>query len=1222
MPGINCEGRNYYAVNQSGLYEFELIYWQNHDNFKLHVYLYEYSASRLELDDRQITSLPFYDHVRQHSLKPSDEITLKHAVVGSDAYFNARGHSRFAEAIRQTKCLADQSQEEQNTPLTIVHIIRDGYNDHYITFRPEDRRIYLNSCSGDDDFANTTPLALDFLHKTDHLYLTHAQASPGGIEITTEQGVILAINDALLLNATTVTPQPRIFLHEAPLYWYHVTGFARNSWLGWDLSITELEQRIWSELQRFPESVLAHSPPALPIVSNPEYLVRNNSNLTQEVDYASAPCPVKANSWYITSAERIFGFDPEYAVFGFDTDRGWLFATNEENRIFYLQIPDNYTSDTATEDDRGCPQPAVFNPHQIDLQRAWYLSHQVWGQDAQGRLYQVNREGQTLLGIDLQGWPFLWGLGNISISSITSLLDPLVNRLVHDTPKEHTEIASQLVLSLPKNISNTTYQAWYRTEDTVLSEKGSFIFRGKELVSFLGSTIATAISGLRDSIAWFFSPDSGTLYRQEGDTQTPVGNYDLVQLLGEGSSLVMMGTEGNDSMESVTIGRTDGYAVLYLDGLGGTDHYRITRQALSHYESIVIHNAVLTLSDNNVTQPQAPADTNDISIDAMANEFIISRVNDSLMLQHHPTRHSILLSSSLRVAPDNGTGPANTTQGQSLYEWADEHTIVSLDGLVASNEELLHSLAGLPAGYPRYLPLEVRRFGEGQTTTIPLWPGYPTLLDGDNLPPPVPEVGNSSLTLSFQAGNDTIGLYFPDYSYGAGAAADTLFYRHNQSMPYIPLLYLESGNPSFGFSHNDLNEYRPLTQTPDAGTVSCMAVEQLGRSWFIEQDHSQPLSAASGFWNHTGTDQQHFIFVPKKSGQQPEQLRVGWHWIIDEQSPEGDGCVTIAQSTEGGLVYLPEYRYSDVSVSRPGDNIYRLNVVDNQNKTQCILSLRDVPQGLMFAEEPGFSGKPLVSGDSYLRGTLPLPDPYWLSPERPPLLRLALPPRPPLFRLANIETLHSPGHPVIYNVEPDLLDVTYQEDVWSFTYQGMPVRYINSRHHSNFLQFSVVRQLTGSPSVQSVSSWLALPYGFTDWSLLSNNEALYPYKLSTDDNRKVYVLLPEPYNIGFSTEQDLSRQMLAGALGEYSGVFFSDGLQTLPALRAWLSSQPLTITNVQSKGSHRWSATGNLFNNIIPVQLSELGSYNINSGEGNDLILINGGFLASRISFPVRKPSP
>lgn len=109
---------------------------------------------------------------------------------------------------------------------------------------------------------------------------------------------------------------------------------------------------------------------------------------------------------------------------------------------------------------------------------------------------------------------------------------------------------------------------------------------------------------------------------------------------------------------------------------------------------------------------------------------------------------------------------------------------------------------------------------------------------------------------------------------------------------------------------------------------------------------------------------------------------------------------------------------------------------------------------------------------------------------------------------------------------------------------------------------------------------------------------------------------------GFRPEREIARYMLLESFPVCDGIYFTDGLKDRLQLLDILASQPLTIVETHLKGRQTWSATGNILNNIIPVPLRQFGQYTVSSGAGDDLILVNGGIWASRLSFPATWNTP
>ncbi len=1173
-------------------------------------------------------------------------VRLQYVTVGSLPYNQG-------QLLEQTGCFGD-NPETNNTNsfgLLPVHAVRNGSLDYYLVWLHSTQKLYLfNTTAGSPQTVKQAELMpLDLLLEDqdgdgmeDHVNITQVYPNlvKNGVIAVTGHGVILDICDESIRLSTQESPNPCIFLNHPTRTRdtdYRIIGFVRGELNGWHLDAVAMEERIATELARFPPGVLGHghTPAVLPIISFPS--AYEESHMQAAMDgyrmfeaYHNASCPVREHSWFIRDINRIYGYDGNLTILGYDIHSMQLFANTMDKQVVTVRMSEHMGNST----EGSCPVPKVFNPHQPTYKSLSYQSGVVYGMDEQGRIFQLSQTGQTLVGLDLRNQtdtsdPVL------SVQDLTQRIAPLITPMlegVGDMP--NTSIAFQLFLQLPANWTN--YQAWYRNNQTSTSEEGVYSFFGSGAVNFLGSTLRNAWNSLTENLNWFFSSGTSDLYKQQGNTQTMTGKFSDVRLLGEDSSLLIIGTQGNDSFDAITLGNSSEKNVLYLEGVHGQDRVQVSQDALHHYRMVVIDSRNLELKGFNLTDTDNHSTTR-IEIAALANEFVARLGEQSLLLLHQPSGHYLSLPDPLRLLPTdsnrteiveeigliNGTTTSNTngTNGTASedFVWNARPVTLSFNGLEISAQEVLKQVLGLPPGTGWYLPVRVDELADG--TTLTLSADHLTLMQAGNHSLSGYRFQPSSLTLTFTEGDTgvkktiTIDAYSPEQETAGNLWLSTAATDNE----YTQLQLHNNQNPARGFGLFPILQDEPAHQ--NFSRLAAVAITPRAHGWTVVSDHIQVNNLTEPLLHHLDSERKFTVLV---SSQQNNTDPIYGYQEFDREADALDdgteseslGCFVLARPANNLFFVLDHYPYENFSTSittlgSAFDNAdhepdYRIDL-HHDDTTECLLAFRGMPQGLVFAYDEVLNGWPVANGDIFVhsQGRARLSGPHWLLPEDNPALTLAG------------EPVQNAGHPVFYNLDPERLHVEWQEadSQWVIHYGDVPVRTVHS-DAPNYLSLTMAYRNSDGETLGR-SEYLALSYPLSEARFqLASNSAL-PSRLHTADNSDVAVKLPISYSPGFTTEHELSRQMLSNSIGRYSGVYFSEGLQTRTELSEWLSAHPMTLVNVQKTGSSQWSASGSFLNNVIPVQLQSFGQYTINGEDGNDLILINGGIWASKMSFPV-----
>ena len=711
-----------------------------------------------------------------------------------------------------------------------------------------------------------------------------------------------------------------------------------------------------------------------------------------------------------------------------------------------------------------------------------------------------------------------------------------------------------------------------------------------------------------------------------------------MRALGEDSSLLIIGTQGNDNFDAITLGKPSDRNVLYLEGVHGQDRVQVSQDALHHYRMIVIDSRNLELKGFNLTDTGNNSTTR-IEIAALANEFVARLGEQSLLLLHQPTGHYLSLPDPLRLLPTdsnrteivediglingttNRTSDTNGTNGTASedFVWKARPVTLSFNGLEISAQEVLKQVLSLPPGTGWYFPIDVSELGGN--TTLTLTPDHLTLIKAGNYSLFEYQLNTPHLTLTFNepSSGDNKTVVVDKYAPEEETAGNLWLSSSATDGEYTQLQLHNNQNPVNGF------ELVPALQEEvgqqNFSRLAAVAITPRAHGWSVVSDHIQVNNLTEPLLQHLGSERKFAVLI---KGQQNNTDPVYGYQEFDRETDEtadgseseSFGCFVLGRSANDLFILLDHYPYKDFSVStttlggafenEEHEPDYRVDL-HHDNITECLLAFRGIPQGLVFAYDGTLNGWPIASGDIFVhsQGRARLSGPHWLLPENNPSLTLAG------------EPVQNAGHPVFYNLAPERLRVLWNagKRQWKIAYGDAPIRNIQS-DTPNYLTLSLADRNSDGITLSS-SNHLALdiPFSKEQFELARNRDS--PSKLHTSGASDLSIELPIIYYAGFPTEQDLTRQMLTNAIGRYDGVYFSDGLQSRYDLNQWLSPHPMTIVDLKKTDSSQWLASGNFLNNIIPVQLQSFGQYTVNGEEGNDLILVDGGIWASKFSFPV-----
>ena len=1146
-----------------------------------------------------------------------------------------------------------------------IHTVRDGGNDYYMVWRREQQKLYLANTTSENpqSVKQADLLPLDLVlndqnnnGREDHLNITQVYPNliKNGVIAVTGHGVILDICDESIRRSTTFTfvPNPCIFLNH-PDYTldtdYRLVGFNRGEVDGWHLDAVAMEERIAAELERYPERVKGNSPAVLPVISFPNLGMAAGHSATDVYKmaraYNNASCPVREHSWFIRGINRIYGYDGNLTMLGYDTNSMRLFASDMNKQVVTVRMSPHEGNSSEVP----CPLPEIFNPYQPRYQSLGFRSGVVWGTDEQGRIFQLSQTSQALMGLDLRNRTDASG-PRPTITELNRRIEALVPGLLNGVGTlPNTTVGSQLFIVLPSNWSG--YQSWYRTSQSPTADAGVYSFSGTDLVSFLGSTLRNTWNRLTENLYWFFSSGTGQLYRQQANNQYPAGIFSDVRTYGADASLIMMGTGNNDSFDSITLGKRSNSNVLYMEGQEGHNTYQVSRGALHHYGMIVIDGSVLRLKDFNHTA-RSPVTANQVNVAALAHEFIASLGEQSLLLYHHLDHCYLSLPGAFKQdafkrGPNNITTVVNDTingtrpedYGSKNYGWQATPVTLLFNGLEISSQQILGQLLRQPPGSHWPLPLDIDRLTDNQAIVLDreylarLRLGHHRMVGFSHGPGFIPDSGNL-FNLVFTEGRPgdpealTRNIRFIINSNQLGTTSSLWVNNDRLGHEYIPLELADINNPA---RHFDIHPILEEDQSPSR--VAAVAITPRAHGWEIQADHIRISNLTEPILGHLASQRKFTLLSVDAAGVNSTDSVYGYQEFDRESSAESDmeggesegfGCFVVDRSAEGLFFVLDRLPYDKMSTetvpnhSGSTDHRPEYKVYVHENEVpECLVAFRGIPQGVVFAYEPDLQGYPLANGKRFAKAHSQnwLHGPHWLLPVKNPYLKRAG------------EVAEPDGHPVYYSAFPERLNVKFetspilgagQEKTWSIADHGQIARYITPGNslQPGYLALTLVdRNYEGT--VYDAGLYLALPDRYSDLTLQTPLRRDQPFVLKFPAAETVSIEQVISYETGFLPEREVARQLLPQPLGQYRGIYFSDGLVTLPALSQWLSSQPMTIVKTETRGVSQWSATGNALDNVIPVQLKTFGQYTVHGEEGNDLILVNGSNRVSQFNFPV-----
>ena len=1180
-----------------------------------------------------------------------DEVQLKYAEVSSKAYNDG-------QLLNQTRCFDIDTHTNSSEALGYqpVHVVRNGANDFYIAFLQSQNQLYLaNTTSGSTNSLQSSELVpLDLLLHNDTVNVTHAymNSNRDGLVATTAHGLILDITDAALRNSTEIQSNPCIMLHDAVGNEYKIIGFIKGELEGWNLDAMAMEQRIIDELARYPKSVTQASNLVLPIQRLPPAFGEYNEHaFNQSEAYHAAGCPGQEHSWFIQPIERIYGYPGNLTALGFDLLTSLFYGYDDNKKVVTVKL----SPFDANKTEASCPKPVRFNPHQPDYKYLAYQNSVVYGTDDKGRTFMVGRAGQTLVGLDLRNETFVAdpnanqtrvALVKLAtnfeslltekfsnVSRLTDYLQPFIPALLEGvTNQTNTSIAPRLFLQLSKDFSD--YQAWYvpdkNNTNATTAEEGVYAFKGSEEVSFLGTTLGYLYDTVADNINWFFSSLTGTLYRQDGDNQTGAGRYGEVRALGEDSSLIIVGTEDSDTLDSdlLLLGQPSDKNVLYMQGRNGKDEYHIGEKGLQHYGAIVADTSVVQLQGfNQSNTTDNPDDTSQFTTELLASDFAAALGNESLILIHSPSGHYVELPGVYQWSAVNGSlanatnatdvfNVTNQTNGglENSYRWRSKPLTLEFTGLVTSLKELLGNLFRQALDSLWYLPVELDSLPEGSELTLSA--DHLTLVKAGLNDLHSHERDNTTLTLHFSDNSTDTNrsLIIRDYTLSLGKA-DSLWVSNNSTGDnYVPLQYAHRRNPAEGF--DTWSVLREEFGYEDKGKLAVMSITPRGHGWTLSAEQLQFGNLTEPLQEQLANSHRVTVVNPDpKASPDPVYGYQTFDWR--EGANATAGCFVIHRPVDNLFLLFDELPYQALSGHPTSENLfqnpehepdYRIDLKNN-GTDECVVVFRGVPAGLLFTYQPQLGGWPIANGEAFLasQGHSWSPGPPWLLPENYPALKVGE------------RTARSAGHPVFYNVSPEQLSVTRHADGrgWNISSGDILMRQIETPEPTDFFTMTLVDRTLEFEGLYP-ATYLVLNYPFSELHLQTNNDRKIPYTLTTVHPDEVSIQLSVVDDSGFPTEVEFVRQMLVNSLGRYDGVQFTDGLQSRYDFVDWLASNPFTIVPTVSTGTYTWSATGNSFNNICPVKLDSFGEYNITTGKGNDFITVDDRFWSAKASFPVR----
>ncbi len=603
--------------------------------------------------------------------------------------------------------------------------------------------------------------------------------------------------------------------------------------------------------------------------------------------------------------------------------------------------------------------------------------------------------------------------------------------------------------------------------------------------------------------------------------------------------------------------QTQEYTV-YLDGREGFDEYQVNAEAVRRYPRITFNSAGF-VGDSDETSVVKNLHLPDLS----AQEFTYYRHANQLIMRHHETGHEVQLQNVWPVLGGIDREPEVQIQfsngGISLSELA---------SVVAAQPH--QEVSG---GIGWNFPIDIQQLESG--LHIPLHPDHLTLIQAGSFSLVRARPSYPDLRLSFidRDTDESKQLILEHYGVETGTIDNVLISNSEINGQYTQIQ-----------AYNDFSPSRNV----DVTSIVSDSLRPMGH----------PLLRG-----HTSIFELHNEEVASGSG----------------DSGETNSCTEAGRTLRELFVVLDQYPYQTIRIDEQEagetaqaagyNSEYRIEHQQGDS-TECLLQYWGVPQGFLFAYDATLGGWPVARGDVITHSDTGLLEPHWLLPRSNPALVVG----------NDYPAVSSAGHPVFYNFNPELVLADWMpkeafSTCWDIDYGDNEIRRLDSQRADDYLEFSIA-QRNPDGSIQSSTPYLAVTYSFPRLQLKASHDEAAPFYLQ-GGNYGLKIKLSAPYGKGFLTERAIARQLTVSSLGRYGGIYFQDGFKSMSEIREWISDHPLTIVPLEKTGTNQWSATGNALNNIIPVQLRSFGQYTINSEKGDDLILINGGIWASKMSFPV-----
>ena len=198
----------------------------------------------------------------------------------------------------------------------------------------------------------------------------------------------------------------------------------------------------------------------------------------------------------------------------------------------------------------------------------------------------------------------------------------------------------------------------------------------------------------------------------------------------------------------------------------------------------------------------------------------------------------------------------------------------------------------------------------------------------------------------------------------------------------------------------------------------------------------------------------------------------------------------------------------------------------------------------------------------------------------------------------------------LYQLEPDHVTVTEMEDHWQVSWNGW---YQRSQESGGFLELL----FNNGDLLLQQSRYLAVPFEFR-YSRLQVTADGYVWQLGTGNQEMACasIRLPVPDLV---QQQILSPWLAATelylhSLGAFAGIYFRDKRLDQNAVVQWLQDNT-RVWSAAVSTSEGFRVTGNAMANFIPVNTETIGSYQIDSGAGNNLVILNGGYFSAHFGW-------